>query len=345
MPHYLDREDSRVRDGAFFTKPVPASIAAYLTLEVCGEQDWTNPDVWLKHKTVDLACGNGRLLLAILREMKKRAIAQGATDELIKQLQKLAVENIIKGMDINPTSIQTAITQLKTEKPNVDYQRMGFHLMPYGPYPEYDNQVFTGTLELLGQKNLVPRHGELDFGNDIDLNGVVDDVKDARIMIMNPPFIRRTKIGEQFTRTTQKALRDKIDLMEQRLINVDPDMKQFINRRSIASLFIGLADHCLNHGNGVLTMVVPTTSLTTMLGINERFILAQRYHIHTILTCHAPKQTSMSEYTGTYQSIVVATRNKSNRKKPTRFIQLDKMPQNEKEVNDLNHWIAECSRR
>ena len=344
MTDHPDR-NSRISDGAFFTKPVPASIAAYLTLEVCGEQDWTDPDVWLKHKTVDLACGSGVLLLAMLREMKKRAIEQGATHETIAKLQKLAVENTIKGMDINPTSIQTAITQLKAEQPNVDYQHMGFHLMPYGPYPEYDNQVFTGTLELLGQKNLVPRYGELDIGNDIDLNSVVDDVKDARIMIINPPFIRRTKIGEQFTRTTQKALRDKIDLMEQRLVNVDPNLKQLTDQNSIASLFIALADYCLNQENGVLTMVIPTISLITPSGINQRLVLAQRYHIHTILTSHTPRKSNMSYYTRAYQSIIVATRNKSDKKPPTRFIQLDKMPQNEEEVNDLNHWIAEYSRR
>ena len=339
--NYPDR-NSRVSDGAFFTRSVAASIAAYLTLDVCGEQDWTDPDVWLKHKTVDLACGNGRLLLAILREMKNRAIEQGATPELVTKLQKLAVENIIKGMDINPAFIQTAITQLKAEQPKSDYQRMGLHLMPYGPNPKYNNQVFTGSLELLGQQSILPQYGELDFGNDINLDDVVEDVKDTRIMIINPPFIKRTKIGK-FPRTIQKALRDKIELIEQRLINVDPNMKQFINRRSIGSLFIALADRCLNQENGVLTMVIPTIALITPSGIHWRRILAQRYHIHTILTSHANKQVSMSEYTETYQSIVVATRHKTSKKNPTRFIQLDKMPQNEEDVNDLTRCITEQS--
>ena len=50
---------NQASDGAFFTRPVAASIAARLTLDACGEQDWTSPAVWREHKTVDLACGSG----------------------------------------------------------------------------------------------------------------------------------------------------------------------------------------------------------------------------------------------------------------------------------------------
>ena len=63
---------NQASDGAFFTRPVAASIAARLTLDACGEVDWTDPSVWREHKTVDLACGSGTLLAAMLTDMKHR---------------------------------------------------------------------------------------------------------------------------------------------------------------------------------------------------------------------------------------------------------------------------------
>ncbi len=64
---------NQASDGAYFTRPVAASIAARLTLDACGDVDWTDPAVWRAHKTVDLACGSGTLLAAILTDVNCRA--------------------------------------------------------------------------------------------------------------------------------------------------------------------------------------------------------------------------------------------------------------------------------
>ncbi len=124
---------NQASDGAFFTRPVAASIASRLTLDACGEQDWTNPETWEDHKTIDLACGSGTLLTAILADMKRRAREQGAGESQITGLQKLAVEQTIKGLDINPVSLQLAAAQLTAGNHEISYRRMGLHLMPYGP--------------------------------------------------------------------------------------------------------------------------------------------------------------------------------------------------------------------
>ena len=158
---------NQASDGAFFTRPVAASIAARLTLDACGEQDWTDPAVWQQHKTVDLACGSGTLLAAMLADMKRRASEQGADAETLTQLQKLAVEDVIKGLEINPVSLQLAASQLTAGNRRVSYRRMGLHLMPYGPDRDDPSRVSVGTLELLGQRAVVQRHNELDLGDDI----------------------------------------------------------------------------------------------------------------------------------------------------------------------------------
>ena len=157
---------NQASDGAFFTRPVSASIAARLTLDACGDVNWRDQDVWREHKTVDLACGSGTLLAAMLTDMKRRAREQGADEQEIGQLQKVGVEETIKGLDINPVSLQLAASQLTAGNQSIRYRKMGLHLMPHGPSPNNPTQVSVGTLELLGQKAIVPRSNELDIPDD-----------------------------------------------------------------------------------------------------------------------------------------------------------------------------------
>ena len=212
--------------------------------------DWSDRQVWLDHKTVDLACGSGTLLAAMLTDMKRRATERGANAETLTQLQKLAVEDVIKGLDINPVSLQLAASQLTAGNQRVSYRRMGLHQMPYGPGRDNPGRVSTGTLELLGQKAVVSRRDELDLGddvidsqtmwetaNDAELENAVDAARHARIVIMNPPYTNRTKIGEKFPAETQQALRDRVDLMEQKLTRADPAMAGFADKNSIRPLF------------------------------------------------------------------------------------------------------------
>ena len=221
---------NQASDGAFFTRPVAASIAARLTLDACGNADWTDPSVWREHKTVDLACGSGTLLAAMLTDMKRRAREQGASETQLTELQKLAVEETIKGLEINPVSLQLAASQLTTGNQDIRYRRMGLHLMPYGPSLDDPTKVSAGTLELLGQKSIVPRNNELGLADDrirsqivwnqqaeAELEDAVEAVKDARIIIMNPPFSSRKKMGEKFSQATKRQLQRRVDAMEELL--------------------------------------------------------------------------------------------------------------------------------
>ena len=346
---------NQASDGAYFTRPVAASIAARLTLDACGDVDWTDRDVWEDHKTVDLACGSGTLLAAMLTDMKRRAQEQGADDLERARLQKLAVEETIKGLDINPMSLQLAASQLTTGNRDIQYQRMGLHLMPYGPSPNDPTRVLAGTLELLSQKAIIPRDGELGLADDkvssqavwnqledAELEGAVDAAKDARIIIMNPPFTNRSKMGEKFPSNIQQALRSRVDEMERILVSNDEEMEDFADKNSIRPLFVALADRCLRKPEGILAMINPTIALCAPSGLNERRTLAERYHIHTVLTGRWPREFSLSQNSEIDESIIIATTNVGN-DAPTRFVQLDKMPVDESEVDDLHECLVHCS--
>ena len=345
---------NQASDGAYFTRPVAASIAARLTLDACGDVDWTDPETWKRHKTVDLACGSGTLLAAMLADMKRRAREQGASAAQLADLQKLTVEETIKGLDINPVSLQLAASQLTTGNQEIRYRKMGLHLMPYGPQADNPARVSAGTLELLGQKAIVPRDDELGLADDkissqavwnqpdaAELEDAVDAVKDVRIVIMNPPFSNRSKMGEKFPKATQQMLRSRVDDMERILVRNDRDMDDFVDKNSVRPLFVALADRCLRGADGILTMVTPTVALCAPSGLNERRILAERYHIHTVLTGRWPREFSLSQNVEIDESILVATRNKEA-DAPTRFVQLDKMPIDEAEVDELYRCLLEC---
>ena len=341
---------NQASDGAYFTRPVSAAIAAHLALDADDPMDWTSSDVWRECKTVDLACGSGTLLAAMLTEMKRRAREQGASEERIAGLQKLAVEETLHGLDINPVSLQLAASQLTAGNRKISYLRMGLHLMPYGPHENDTDTVSAGTLELLGQKAIVP---QLDMGEEIASQAIwneqdnaqlevpVKAVQDARIVIMNPPFTNRAKMGEKFPKPIQAALRARVDAMEQRLVGNDPSLKKFVDKNALSPLFVALADKCLSESRGVLAMVLPTIACTAPSGLTERMMLASRYHIHTVLTCHQPGQINLSQNTNVNESVIIARRHDGT-KPDTRFISLDRYPIDDDEVTKLHESLSIC---
>ncbi len=252
-------------DGAFFTRPVAATLAARLTLDLCGDVNWRDPEVWRQHKTVDLACGSGTLLAAMLTDMKRRAADQGANAQELAMLQKVAVEEVMHGLDINPVSLQLAASQLTAGNQHVSYRNMGLHRMPYGPNRNNPDRVSVGTLELLGQKSVVARRGEFDIDDDdidsqavsltgatdAELEDAVDAVRDARIVIMNPPFTNRANMGAKFPQNIQQRLRARLDSMTDRLLQADPELEGFADKNASSPFFIALADHCTSSFDGV----------------------------------------------------------------------------------------------
>ena len=345
---------NQASDGAFFTRPVAASIAARLTLDACGAQDWTSPDVWREHKTIDLACGSGTLLAAMLADMKRRAKAQGASPAKLASLQKIAVEDAIKGFDINPVSLQLAASQLTADNSDIRYSQMGLYQMPYGPRQDGMGTVAAGTLELLGQSRIARAAGAMDLGDDkigsqsvwnpqdnAELEDAVTAAQNARVVIMNPPFTSRAKMGEKFTPETKAALRNRADALEQRLVNSDPALQNFVDKGALEPLFTALADKCASAQDGVFTMINPTVALCAPSSLNKRRILAQRWRIHTILTSHQPRNIYLSQNTNINESIIVATR-RNGANPPTRIISLDRFPIDETETAEFHRCLSEC---
>ena len=173
------------------------------------------------------------------------------------------------------------------------------------------------------------------------LRDAVDDVRNVRIVVMNPPFTNRTNMGEKFPKETQRRLRERVDSFERTLVAADPQLEGFVGKNSIGPLFDALADKCLDPANGLLAMVNPTIALTNTSRQQKRTIFAKRFHIHTLLTCHRPGQINLSQNTAINESIVIAKRHTGERP-PTRVISLDRFPADEREVAELHHCLSRC---
>ena len=345
-------------DGAFFTRSPIAALAAALTLDVLGDDlDWADEEVWRTHKVLDLACGTGTLLRAMLTEMLRRGRDAGSTERQLGELQKIGIEDTIKGLDVNEISLQFAASQLTTGHGGVNYRRMGLHLMPYGEISK--GCVHIGSLEMLRQSRMLPQTSGLYpdeedgsraiWGNSVsdEVNDTIGEVKGARIVIMNPPFTNRIRAGEKFDTEIQKKLRAGMDYVRDRLIDHVPGLTEdSLDKNSIQPMFTALADLCIPEDKGVLSMIVPTIALTAPSGETERRFIASRYHVHTIVTSHAHKNRNMagpSDKSEENHSLVICERMEHPHTCPTRFIQLDKMPLEESQATTLHGYLDGCS--
>ena len=349
---------NQASDGAYFTRPVAASLLARLALDVgAPDADWTDPETWESNRVVDLACGSGTLLAASLTEMKRRAQEQGAGERQLGELQKLAVEKTIVGLDFNPVSLQLAAAHLTAGNADVSYRNMGLHQMPYGLKGDRVDGVRAGSLELLGQRRVIGMGDELDLGehdvgserlqmaqDDPTLEDAVDAVLGARVVIMNPPFTNRIKMGEKFSDEIRSRLRKRVDGLEQALVRNDPEMDRFVSKRSVGPLFEALAEKCADAATGVVAMVRPTILFTGPAALNMRQVFAKRFHIHTLLTCHQPGEINLSQNTSINESLIVARRHVPGKgaKPSTRIISLDRMPTDDQAVAELHDHLVRC---
>lgn len=343
-------------DGAFFTRPNMASLIAKLAIDSLGSDlDWSKKETWVKQKITDLACGSGSLLSACLTEMKLRASAQGVDSDMLAELQKIAVEDVLKGLDINPVSLQLAAAQLTSGSTYLRYKQMGLFEMPYGRSKNYRDKAHAGTLEVI--INLF-RDGELSLG-DVQLfedaawgDGAggkyvataTESIRNSSMIIMNPPFSNREKMGGKFVDEVKSMLCDRCDLLLDLCQKSDSEWVGVFDKNTIAQPFMAIADRCLNNEDGILTMVCPSIALTAPANENMRKLLAKRFHIETIVTPITPQNGNISQNCAMVESIVIGKkRNATNANKSTRVIVLDKIPHDMFGVNDLHEAIKNRS--
>ena len=145
---------------------------------------------------------------------------------------------------------------------------------------------------------------------------------------MNPPFTNRANMGEKFAKETQKALRTRADSLEQKLTQADPALMEFADKNSIGPLFVGLADHCVERFDGILTMINPDHRADhgSFRSAVRGWCWGNASTSTPILTSHQPRNINLQSAHASINESIVVMRRHDGDKPPTRFINLDRMP-------------------
>ena len=340
-PLYHRILDTAASDGAFYTTNTAALLLAELALPP-DLLNWKNPDSISDLRIIDPACGTGTLLMAALKTIKERALDGRSETEVARisgPLHKDLVENAICGLDINHQAVQLAASNLTLGAPDVDYTRMNVHSMAHGVSPNGTASV--GSLELLAGQGLAIESADTNTvrdagGKQVDGSAIEYNPAGAfDVVIMNPPFTSNPKRGAKYGyefKTRMRSREEAIQLeIEERQGNRAADL---IDYNSVRTFFTPLADHLVRDDSGTLATVMPVTACTAASGLAERQYLANKFHIETLVTCHAKSRFAFSASTTIHECLLVGRR-RTGGAAPTRIVVLKRNPANTAEVGEL----------
>ena len=342
----------RASDGAYFTRPEAGALLTGLALHATDETDFTNGKIVDRLRVLDPACGSGTLLQAWLTAIKRKARDDGATDAVLSHMHRRIVEDALTGLDVNPVSIQLAGAMLMIGDTRVQYARMGLQTMPYG-LQRGGRTAAAGSLELLQQPDVLAHQGgKTDAGQDDffddEMNSfapreATERALKARVVLTNPPFVKREKLGAKFGIEVQRAIRQRIDKSQEELENKLPEYAGFSEKSTTQPLYVALGLLAMDPENGVLGTVIPTIGLLAPSGLPQRRKLASELHIRYVVTCHEPGEENLSQSfraDPVNESLMVGTRMGRNDGLATTFVSLDRFPRSVMEAHALADAIA-----
>ena len=336
-------------DGAFFTRPIAATMLAELALYAAGERDWLDEKQWDDLRCFDPSCGSGTILVAMLSAMKRRIINAGGNQKLIKRFHKQAVEKLMIGSDINHVALQLAASQMTLGETSVIYDDINLFQMEYGPTNTRhdESSIKSGTIELFMDERLFPLKNELNVsveeetGEKVNLNdntnytNLGDVLSENKIgfVMMNPPFTAWREIGTKFNKEIQSKIRSRLKTIAEEKSLTYPILKG--KSTSIAILFEALALHLANTNQAVMGLIVPSTITTAEDLRYIRQVISSTVHIDYVLSSHDPFNINMSWDTSINECIIITSPMEKNYNKPTKFINLHRFPDSLEEVYDI----------
>lgn len=321
--------DTARYDGSFYTSTAAATLLASLAI---GEEDcdWSDVNAIANLRICDPACGTGTLLMAAAERILQLRRSAGPDDvEDEATLALCLVEDVLWGYDINITATHMAASAIGMLSPRTQFGRMRLYRVFLGVN---DGQAYMGSLEVLdGQMRMLGWPGAT---SQID-NGQAANPAPMDLVIMNPPYTRDSLRHDQFTREEERALKAR----EKQIVDM-ADISDAVHLSGSSTIFVALGNHLLADKAGTLALVLPSVIPTAPSGLGVRRMLAEEFHIETIVTSHDPERINMSESTEIGEVLVIGRRRPNgDDAPPTRFINLSENPSTPIDASNLFHQI------
>ena len=306
--------DSARYDGSFYTTTAAATLLAALAIreDMC---DWSDPEAVSRLRIIDPACGTGTLLMAAAERI--RDLSPDLRDD--ESVGSALIEQVLYGYDVNVTATHMAATTLGLLSPTTRFRKMKIGRAFLGV--DDDGRAFLGSLEFLDQQpKLIPWPNGGQAFSQVENGENMANPDPADLVIMNPPFTRDSLRHDQFSKEHEKKLKDR----EKELFSKKP-----VHLSGNGSAFLVLSDFLIKRESASIAVVLPLVGATNYSTADMRKMLAQRYHIETIVTSHDPERIYFSENTNIGEMLLVLRRwhDTSKGKPPTRVVNLARNPE------------------
>lgn len=329
--------------GTYYTSVSAATLLTKLVMAADWNRDFGNIRQLESFKVVDLACGTGTLLMAVSQAISdqyilSRAKAGKSLNPVdLKALHKALMENILHGYDVLPSAVHLTASTLALLAPEVAFVRMNLFAMPLGVHQDGPR---LGSLDFFNKKKEVPTQLTLNGTHaEIIRSGAAEDSAEKAFLpqidlcVMNPPFVR--SVGGNLLFGSLPNQREELQT----------ELKKRVKRVSakitagLGAVFVALADEHLAQ-NGRLAFVLPAALASGEAWAETRKLIADGYHLETVVSSHDPDRPNFSENTDLSEILFIA-RKKELAEPPntTTYINLWHNPRSIHEALDLANRI------
>ena len=331
--------------GTYYTS-VPA---ATLLLKLALAADWNKKDFGdvaelARFRVVDLACGTGTLLMAAAQAVSDAYItARAATDRAIENadlftLHRTLMENMLYGYDVLPTALHLTASTLALLAPEVAFVKMNLYVMPLGidnGIPRLGSLDFLTTNKIQTQMALDHSHAmpvRVGAARSIAMNAKVPKIN---LCVMNPPFVRSVGGNLLFGSLPDERGRMQTEL-KRRVKTIGASATA-----GLGSVFMALADRHLEV-DGRMAFVLPAALASGEAWGPSRQLIADRYHLETVVASHDSEKQNFSENTSLSEILFIARKLKPKEQAgETTYINLWRNPRTIYEAMDLAGRIAQ----
>ncbi|MDR2113026.1 MAG: hypothetical protein LBQ62_08015 [Candidatus Accumulibacter sp.] len=302
--------------GTYYTSTAAATLLLKLTFaQNWGKMDFGSARQLTDFTVSDLTCGTGTLLMAAAQAITDKYVltrVQGKKrleEADLKTLHRTLMENILYGYDVLPSAVHLTAATLGMLAPDVTFRRMNLFIMPLGMQGRI---AHLGSLDFIDRSRVETQLALDDSQLETRKTSVsgehiaVAEAPQLDLCVMNPPFVRSVGGNLLFG-----------SLPENERAKLQADLKKRARdlpasiTAGLGSVFMAIADKYLRTG-GRMAFILPAALATGEAWGISRKMIAEGYHLETVIVSHDAERPNFSENTDLSELMFIARKREKN---------------------------------